>query len=274
MPHFLSPEELERLCRSYGLTPSRRYGQNYLIDPAPIERMLAEDLGAGDTIVEIGPGFGVLTLPLAEKVGKVVTYEIEKKLEPYWKKQQKQHPNIEIVWGNALHQFVPPSKYKVIANLPYQITSPVIRMFLEAKQAPESMVFMVQHEVAERICAKPGDMSLLAVSVQYYAEAEYLLKVPRASFWPVPGVDSALIKITPFKRERDEIFEAVVFKIVKAGFASRRKLLFKNLTPLFKEKPAGTLQAIFDKLGLTRNARAQEVPLAAWVELAKQYESV
>ncbi len=270
MPHFLSPDELERLCRSYSLTPSRRYGQNYLIDPAPIERMLAEDVGAEDTVVEIGPGFGVLTLPLSEKVGKVVAYEIEKKLESYWKKQQKQHPNIEIVWGNALHQFVPPEKYSVIANLPYQITSPVIRMFLEAKILPQRMVFMVQHEVAERICAKPGEMSLLAISVQYYADAEYLLKVPRSSFWPVPGVDSALLKITPRQEARDLVFEKKFFTLVKAGFANRRKLLFKNLTPVFKEQGKAALAALFEELRLDRNVRAQELSIAAWRAIAER----
>ncbi len=268
MVQFLSATELERLCRSYSLTPSRRYGQNYLVDQAPIERMLAEDVGTEDTIIEIGPGFGVLTLPLSEKVGKVIAYEIEKKLEPYWKKQQKQRPNIEIVWGNALHQFAPPEKYRVIANLPYQITSPVIRMFLEAKVLPQSMVFMVQHEVAERICARPGDMSLLAISVQYYADTEYLLKVPRSSFWPVPGVDSALLKITPRHEARDVAFEKTFFNLVKAGFANRRKLLFKNLTPVFKEKGPGVLAALFEELGLDRNVRAQELSVPNWKALA------
>src|SRR3989338_11382665 len=105
MSHFLAPEKLQSLCHKYGLTPSRRYGQNYLIDEAPIERMLAENLTAGDTVVEIGPGFGVLTLPLAEKVKQVIAYEIEKKLEPYWLEKQKQFSNIEIVWGNVLKEF-------------------------------------------------------------------------------------------------------------------------------------------------------------------------
>jgi 16S rRNA (adenine1518-N6/adenine1519-N6)-dimethyltransferase len=224
--------------------------------------------------VEIGPGFGVLTLPLAEKAHKVIAYEIEKKLEPYWLKKQKEFTNIEIIWGNALHQFVAPEKYIVLANLPYQITSPVIRMFLEAPVLPESMVFMVQHEVAERICAKPGDMSLLAISVQYYAAAEYLLKVPRTSFWPVPGVDSALLKITPFNQVRDKAFEKVFFHLVKAGFAARRKLLFKNLTPAFKEKSKNALATVFDQLGLDRNVRAQELSVEQWKAIARTLASL
>jgi 16S rRNA (adenine1518-N6/adenine1519-N6)-dimethyltransferase len=271
MEHFLTPEAIQKLCRTYGLNPARQYGQNYLIDETPIERMLEEEITQDDTVVEVGPGFGVLTMPLAKKAGQVVAYEIEKKLEPYWTKKLQEFSNITLIWGNVLKQFSPSERYKVIANLPYQITSAVIRLFLESAPQPEVMVCMVQHEVAERICAQPGDLSLLAVSVQYYAAAEYLLKVPKTSFWPSPKVDSALLKITPRHEKRDVAFEADFFKLVKAGFASRRKLLIKNLGPLFKQAGDKDLKMLFGELGLSLTVRAQEVCITVWKSLVAAY---
>ena len=187
----------------------------------------AGEVKKDDVVVEVGPGFGVLTLALAENAKKVLAFEIEKKLEPYWTEQMSRLKNIEVIWGNVLTTLslrgaesdeaisspgdcraalAMTKNYKVIANLPYQITSNVIRKFLEAEHKPELMVLMVQKEVAERICAKPalpgeagkrsrGDMSVLAVSVQCYAEPEIVMNVPRSYFWPVPGVDSAIIKL-------------------------------------------------------------------------------
>src|SRR3989338_6826540 len=132
---------LKHLCQKYGLVPSKKYGQNFLVNPEPIKKML--EVGAltkEDVVVEVGPGFGVLTLALAEKAKKVVSYEIEKKIESYWVEQMSRNKNIEIVWGNVLNQNINLEKYKVIANLPYQITSNVIRKILEAKNKPECMV--------------------------------------------------------------------------------------------------------------------------------------
>ncbi|MFH2018754.1 MAG: rRNA adenine dimethyltransferase family protein, partial [bacterium] len=213
---LFNPDYLYHLCQKYKLSPSKKYGQNFLIDPEPIAKMIeAAEIKKKDTVVEIGPGFGVLTFALVEKAGKVVAFEIEKKLKPYWDTAchhldtachpeakttcpdsvRKDLPRLEIVWGNVLKEFsadvivkserrlpafggkqsnpqqrdcrvaalLAMTRYKVIANLPYQITSNVIRIFLEAKNPPELMVLMVQKEVAERICAKPGQMSLLSV---------------------------------------------------------------------------------------------------------------
>src|SRR6266403_3193049 len=148
MEKLFNPDYLLSLCKKYGLTPSKQYGQNYLLDKEVIQAMVeAGGITSKDTVVEVGPGFGVLTFALTEVAKEVVSYEIEKKLEPYWDSMQQAHPNLTVNWGNALKTFVPPAgPYKVAANLPYQITSAVIRLFLEAKHTPATIVCMVQKE--------------------------------------------------------------------------------------------------------------------------------
>lgn len=266
----LTPTKLKELCQEFGLSPSKKYGQIYLINDAPIEKMInASDIKKSDTIVEIGPGFGVLTFVLARRAKKVVAYEIERKIENYWAEKAKEYKNIEIVWGNFLKEFENiKSSYKVVANLPYQITSHALRVLLEAKNKPEQIVVMVQKEVAERICAKPGKMSILAVSIQYYGEPKIVTKVPRGNFWPSPKVDSAVLSIKNIKRggaKKDENF----FEIVRAGFANKRKQLWKNLSVGLKVKPEKVKKAV---LGVTGNekVRAEELSVEDWVRLCEK----
>lgn len=269
MSKLFNPDYLLSLCKKYGLTPSKQYGQNYLLDSEVIAAMIdAAKICPDDLVVEVGPGFGVLTLPLVDVAKEVVSYEIEKKLAPYWEKLQKDRPNLTVNWGNALKTFVPPTKpYKVAANLPYQITSAVIRLFLEASLTPQVIVCMVQKEVAERICAKPGDMSLLAISVQYFGTPTLVRVVPRSSFWPSPAVDSAIISVKPHAVDRTN--EKWFFDVVKAGFAQRRKFLIKNLLPLVGKKNKPEVELLFQKIGLTPEARAQELSMDQWQELVK-----
>lgn len=295
---LFNPDYLKHLCAKYGLHPSRRYGQNFLIhpvksprggaadfgglfgvNPEPVEKMLsAAEIKKTDTVVEIGPGFGVLTFALAEKAKKVIAFEIEKKLAPYWESHAPK--NLEIIWGNVLkaavggtigHSPLAIDNYKLVSNLPYQITSAVIRKFLEADNPPELMVLTVQKEVAERICAKPGDMSLLAVSVQYYAEPKIAALVSRSNFWPEPKVDSAILKLTINNEQlaNDETEKDRFFNLVKAGFANRRKLLIKNLEAVSGKKRRGELIKVFAQLGLKETARAQELSVEQWMKLAK-----
>ncbi|MBI2444036.1 MAG: ribosomal RNA small subunit methyltransferase A [Candidatus Magasanikbacteria bacterium] len=286
---------LQSLCQRYHLKPTAKYGQNFLIDPAPLEKMFAAaELKPDDTIVEIGPGFGALTLALSPRVGRVVALEIEKKLQPYWEEQLKQQKNLEIVWGNALREIQQShsagsgqaadsaisQQYKVVANLPYQITSALIRAFLEASHPPQLMVLMVQREVAERICARPGEMSLLSVAVQYYAAPEIIALVPRQAFWPEPKVDSAILKVkvkskkfTPSQAEGEngvkKKFAREFFRVVKAGFSNRRKLLIKNLAAVAGKGQQTELGRIFGTWSLPPTVRAQELSVAQWEELTK-----
>lgn len=175
--------------------------------------------------------------------------------------------NVEIVFGDVLKTFDNyklPNKYKFIANLPYQITSKIIRNFLESDNQPEKMVLMVQREVAERICAKPGSMSILAVSVQYYGDPKLIYKVPSTNFWPEPKVNSAVILIDNIAKRNNKNFDKMFFKVVKQGFANKRKKLINNL------KSFKNIGVIFDSLKLDKNIRAQELSVEQWEEMVKK----
>ena len=230
----------------------------------------AGELTKNDIVVEIGPGFGVLTLAVAPEVKEVIAFEIEKKLEEYWEEKQLEYPNVEVVWGNALKEIGNKKLgiggvYKVLANLPYQITSHAIRTLLELEQKPERIIIMVQKEVAERMCAKAGDMSVLAVSVQYYGTLKIVTKVPRGNFWPAPKVDSAVVAITDIQdRSEAEKF----FRFVRAGFQNKRKQLWKNLSTglnLSGDKVKGALQEIVGN----EKVRAEELSVDDWELLVK-----
>lgn len=272
--NLFKPTYLRKLCEVAGLRPSKAYGQNYLISQKPIQEILAAgELTKEDTIVEVGPGFGVLTLAMAAHVGKVHAFEIEKKLTAYWEERQKEYGNVEIVWGNALKELptasnVFPSGYKVLANLPYQVTSKLLRTLLELENKPERVVVMVQKEVAERMCAKAGDMSLLAVSVQYYGMPKIVTKVPSGNFWPAPKVDSAVVAITDiYDKPNAEQF----FRMARAGFASKRKQLWKNLSSGLKLDGALVKQALMDVVG-NEKVRAEELSVADWEQLQDRLE--
>jgi 16S rRNA (adenine1518-N6/adenine1519-N6)-dimethyltransferase len=275
---LFNPDYLLSLCQKYRLTPTKRYGQNFLINPEPIEAMItAAEITKDDTVIEVGPGFGVLSFALAEKAKKVIAFEIEKKLQSYWDQilnqvQDDKYKNLEIVWGNALKNQklnIKNQKYKVAANLPYQITSNVIRKFLEsappAGGPPETMTLMVQKEVGERICAPAGEMSLLSVAVQYYAQPEIIATVLRNNFWPEPGVDSIVIKLKVYKVTKSSDETERFFNLVRLGFANRRKFLIKNLSSLAKKSDLAT---IFTQIGLQPTARAQELSMEEWGRLA------
>lgn len=279
MLQFFSPDALKRLCAEYGIRPSSDYGQNYLTSPQPIEVMVeAAGVNKKDTIVEVGPGFGVLTFALVDAAEKVIAFEIEKKLLPYWNTVKKREgiKNLEIIWGNVLYEFEKfsgtlPKKYKVVANLPYQITSPILQLFLEAKNKPQSLTIMVQKEVAERICAAPGELSVLGLSVQYYGRPEIMAVVSRQYYWPEPKVDSAILKIEVYDTpEVDAAATKNFFHLAKVGFANRRKLLSKNLLNVIGKDKKEELKNIFSELGIKDLARAQELSLDQWKKLAKK----
>lgn len=283
----LSPTKLRELCAQYDLTPSKKYGQNYLIQDWPIEKMIeAAGVSKNDTIVEIGPGFGVLTFSLAEKAGKVIAFEIEKKLENYW--DENKLKNLEIIWGNALYDLKsyvlgPTSSYsyKVVANIPYQITSNLLKTLLELENKPTSITIMVQKEVAERICSKSphkdaahprgkGEMSLLSVSVQYYGEPKIVDVVTKGNFWPEPKVDSAILHITLAPehfstRAQSEEF----FRVVKAGFASKRKQLHKNLSSSLKIDDLKVKEILKEVCG-DEKVRAEELSVENWKKIVQK----
>ncbi len=274
---ILSPSVLKNLCIQYGLSPSKEYGQNYLISDKPIRAMIeSAEVTLEDTIVEIGPGFGVLTLTIAPLVKKLIAFEIEKKLEKYWEEKMAEQKNIEMVWGNALYKWEEQvsqlKQFTVIANLPYQITSHILRLILESKYKPEQVIVMVQKEVAERICAKPGDMSLLGVSVQLYGDPKVICKVPRGSFWPSPKVDSAVLSIKIHKENQPTAWsthgsknpsldERAFFDMVRAGFSHPRKQLWSNLSKVFADTD---WKVILQEVTGNEKIRAEELSVEDW----------
>ena len=271
------PSYLIELCKKYNLSPSKKYGQNYLMTKIYIDKMLeAGEINKDDLVVEVGPGFGVLTFALAEKAGKIVSFEIEQKLREYWEENALE--NLEIIWGDVVKQFSVSKfsapggpalgwkKYKVVANLPYQITSAILRMFLELENKPESMVIMVQKEVAQRITAKKGDMSVLAISVQYYGQPKVVAKVTKGNFWPSPKVDSAVLLINNIKSPNNDFSDERFFEVVKAGFAQKRKQLRRNLSQGLKLDAEKVKEILVEVCG-NEKIRAEELGVEEWIEI-------
>ena len=251
--------ELRELLRKYGLKPRKHLGQNFLINKDILSEIInTADLTKNDIVLEIGPGLGILTKELAKKAKKVIAIEKDEKLVKILKKELAHFKNIKIIEGDILKlpvtSYQLPVTYKLVANLPYYITSPVIRKFLEEENPPafaeasagrpKLMVLMVQKEVAERICAKPPEMSLLSVAVQFYSQPKIVKIVKKESFWPRPKVDSAIIKLTTNNRQLTTINTNLFFKIVKAGFSQPRKQLKNNLKNIFGKNTERILQKL------------------------------
>ncbi|MBU2564102.1 ribosomal RNA small subunit methyltransferase A, partial [Patescibacteria group bacterium] len=224
--------EILSTFKKYNIRPSKKLAQNFLTDKNILEKIVeAADLNINDIVLEIGPGLGVLTNELSKRCKKIIAVEKDEKMLEVLK--DRNYPNIELINKDILKTTIQlPEKYKLIANLPYYITSPIIRMFLE-KDQPELMVLMIQKEVAQRICAK-NKLSVLSVSVQFYADAKIIKYVSRNCFYPVPKVDSAIIKIIP--KQIPNIDVKKFFQLVKMGFSSKRKKLKNNLKPIIKKE--------------------------------------
>ena len=232
---YLDPGRVRAALNGIGLRPSRELGQNFLTDAASLAAIVeAGELSSDDTVVEVGPGLGVLTHELVQRAGRVIAVEIDRRLAARLVDELRV-PNLQVVESDVLR--VEPgalvgegAAYKVVANLPYQVTSAILRHFLEADPAPGLMVVMVQWEVAERIVASPPEMSILAHSVQIYAEPEIVARVPAAAFIPAPKVDSAVLRL---RRRPEKLVQVddvdAFFRVVKAGFLHGRKKLSNSL---------------------------------------------
>ena len=218
----------------YGIAPKQSLGQNFLYDEGLLARITAAaELSPGDAVLEVGPGLGALTRQLAQAAGRVVAVELDDRLLPVLRYELEPFANVEIVHGDIL-SFDPASRFDgsfvVVANVPYYITGAILRRLLEEKPRPRRMVMTVQREVADRLTARPPDMSLLAVSVQYYAEPQLVARIPAGAFYPPPKVDSAIIRLRkwttpPVDAPSDDLF----FAVARAGFGQRRKQLRNSL---------------------------------------------
>lgn len=266
------------LLRAHGLHPRKRLGQNFLSDPHALNRIVAAaELSGDDRVLEVGAGLGTLTRPLAENAGRVVAIELDDGLVEILREQVAGLPNVEIVHDNVLrfprHDFEHLG-YKLVANLPYYITSAVLRHFLEELPRPRIMVVTVQREVAERIVARPGKMSLLAVSIQLYGTARIVARIPAGAFYPPPKVDSAVLRIdvadqplVALGQGNDESGATkAFFRVVRAGFSQKRKTLRNSLSGGLRLPPA-EVEAALIAAGIDPRRRAQTLSLQEWGDL-------
>jgi len=260
----------KKFFRKYNFRPLKYLGQNFLIDKNVLQKIIqAADLKKDDIVLEIGPGLGILTKELAEKAGKVIAVEKDKRMIEILKENIGDVENVRVVKNDILktnHLPLITNHYKVVANIPYYITSPIIRMFLESKNPPKQIVLLIQKEVAQRICAQPPKMNLLAVSVQFYAEPKIINYVSQKSFWPRPKVDSAIIKISQICTNLPQISRIRFFKTVKAGFSAPRKQLINNLSKGLKKNKAEIKKILLD-CGFNLKARPGDLSVEDWVEL-------
>jgi len=224
---------LKSLLKAYGAWPKRDLGQHFLTDRAVLEKIIeSSDLGKDDVVIEVGPGVGVLTKELSKRVKKVYAVEIDMKIAEILSTVCVTCRNVEIK-REDIRSFNPSGigRYKVVANIPYYLTSHLLKKFLEEKNKPTSMTLLIQREVAERICAKPGRMSILAVAVQFYGVPEIVEMVRPISFFPAPKVYSAVLNIRVFRKPIFEDIDAkLFFRLVKAGFGEKRKMLSNSMS--------------------------------------------
>lgn len=275
---FSTPKKDGSADSSERILAKKSLGQNFLEDKNIINKIVASaGLNKTDTVLEIGPGLGALTLPLAYHSKKVVAVEKDGRLAQKLKKsiQPLKLKNIEIIQADILKELAQGKSsqifkklgqhYRVVANIPYYITAPLIRNLLEASPQPEEITLMVQKEVAQRISEVPPNMNLLAVAVQYYASPKILFYVSKNCFWPKPQVDSAVINLTPYRESNSKTKN--LFKVVKAGFSCPRKQILNNLSAgLQIEKQNLKIRLI--ESGFNPAQRAESFTIGDWEKLS------
>lgn len=281
MNPWLSVSRVRAALQQLGMQPTRSFSQHFLLDASVLDASIdAAELTTADTVVEVGPGLGVLTWELVAHTGAVVAVELDKRLA-HWlnttfrAELPPEYREILTIRQDDMLRTDPASlvdaiPYKVVANLPYSITSPVLRHFLESTHPPERMVVLVQLEVAERIISKPGDMSMLAHSVQMYAEPEIVRRVPPSCFFPPPAVDSAVLslRVRPEPLIPDPVERQRVFRVIKAGFLQTRKQLINalpaGLAALHARVDRQVVRAGLEKAGIAAERRAETLTLEEW----------
>lgn len=267
-------ERIRERIKNWGIEPKKTLGQNFLIDE-DVYRLIAENTGAdaSDTIVEIGPGLGTLTEILAEGGQPVMAIEKDKFIAQKLKKLFGTSGNIEIITADIL-RFNPfeagldKKQFVVVGNIPYYLTSRLIKTIFETWPRLKQMLFMIQKEVAERLAASPPDMSLLAVMAQYYSKPEILSFVPASAFYPAPEVDSALIKFSPRQITDSPEFTKKIFQAAKAGFSRKRGQLINTLSAGLKLSREETAKILLENQ-IRPQQRAEEISVKQWQKLAE-----
>ena len=270
----IPPLNAAALLKRYDLRAHKALGQNFLQDPLALEKIVsAAEIQPGDTVLEIGPGLGSLTRYLAVSAREVVAVELDQKLLPPLKDVLVPYPNVRLIHGDILKlspkALIPDQKYVAVANIPYYITSAIIRHLLENEPQPRRIVFTIQKEVAQRICAGPGDMSLLALSVQVYGKPHIAAHIPAEAFFPAPIVDSAVlvVDIYPAPLIEEDMLDSF-FRLIKAGFSQKRKMLRNSLASGLHISPAQAVD-LLTRAGVDPERRAESLSIEEWQTLAR-----
>jgi 16S rRNA (adenine1518-N6/adenine1519-N6)-dimethyltransferase len=271
-------ESLKKFLRNNGLRPNFTYGQNFLVDDFVLQDIVdAGEINSKDIVLEIGPGIGNLTRALAERAKYLLSVEKDPKFFPVLRSVKKDYPKnfrfevsdfLEFDFVGALKNYAEKNlKYKVVANIPYYITGKILQQLINAKCRPETITILTQKEVAQNICAKAGDLSVLAISVQLFGTPKLIQIVQAKSFYPAPKVDSAILQISLDKKPKVELAdEKKFFKIVKACFAGKRKQIHNTLTNNLMLDKNRVLE-ILSELKIKPTSRPQELSIEDWARL-------
>ena len=267
--------DILRNLKNSGFTFSKKYGQNFITDEKLLSD-IADDaaLTRDDVVLEVGAGAGTLTRALAERAGKVIAFEIDRSLEPTLSHTLRDYDNVTVIYDDVTQyseeelDYLTGGRYKVVANLPYYITTPLLFMFLDRVNTPVSLTVMVQKEVAERICAneKKGDYGALSVSVAVRADAEITRIVPREKFTPAPNVDSAVVRIV-LRGATGAKDDGTLYGLIKKAFAMKRKTLVNNLSAGYAISKSEA-ESWLTEVGIKPSARAEELSAAQFVILS------
>lgn len=270
--------EIRRLLQAHRMRPLKSFGQNFLVDRAVLRRIVeAADIQPADQVLEVGAGTGVLTRELAKRARRVVAVELERDMLALLAETTREFRNVEVVVANLLVldpvEVFDHEPYKLVANLPYYITAATFRHFLESANPPRLLVVMVQYEVAQRIVAGPGDLSLLGVSVQFYGKPEIIARVPARAFYPAPKVDSAILRVdvhprVPLTHEERESF----FHLVHAGFAERRKQIHNSLAHQLHQNDEEVRSQLL-AAGIEPSRRAETLSIEEWLRLWQEIKT-
>ncbi len=272
-------QSISSLLKEHNLQPDKSLGQNFLTDPNILDKIVQiAGVTSDDSVLEIGAGLGHLTAHLAQQARSVTAVELDHRFIPILSKQLASYPNITLIEGDILQlkdaDLGQNDNYLVVANIPYYITSRIIRKLLEAKVKPREIILTIQHEVALRVCADSGKLNLLAISVRMYGKPSLEMRIPAGAFYPPPKVDSAVVKINlhpqpllPFVQR--EMF----FKLVKAGFLHKRKTLRNSLS---KGMGWSSDQAVelLESGGIDPGRRAETLSIQEWIELTSAYDKI
>ena len=275
-PPDSKPIPVRALLQQFGIAPKKSLGQNFLADGAALRKIIAAaEIAPDDRVLEIGPGLGSLTTLLAASASRVVAVEIDDRFLAPLEYVLGGHDNVVLVHGDILaldpSELVPGDGYLVVANIPYYITSALIRHLLEAENQPRRLVLTVQKEVAQRICASPGKLSLLALSVQIYGRPEICARIPARAFYPAPKVDSSVVRVDLFEDPTiGTELRSDFFKLAKAGFSQKRKTLRNALAGgLHLSKEAAV--ALLTDAEVDPGRRAETLTIDEWQALTTRY---